>query len=137
MQKSELQLDGDERRELEEAWAADDLAKEHVARSGQRQRACFGDRRARAPNVGFVELERCAQLDDRRRRVPDGCEPVADLVVGVARMDAPRVAEHRLEDGADLVGAAFEEVRVEPLEPLVRAAIGSALRAGGQRTGEG
>ena len=136
-EQSKLQLDGDERGKLEQTWAADDLAKEHIAGSGQRQRACFRDRGARAPDVGFVELQCCAQLHDRRRRVPDGREPVAHLVVGVARMDAPRVAEHRLEDGADLVGAALEEVRMEPYEALVRAAIGSALRAGGQRTGEG
>ena len=71
---------------------SDGLAEEDVARSGQRQRACLRDRGARATNVGFVELQRRAQLDDRRRRVPDGREPVADLVVGVARMDASRVA---------------------------------------------
>ena len=35
-EESQLQLDRDERGELEQAWAADDLAEEDVAGSGQR-----------------------------------------------------------------------------------------------------
>ena len=136
-QEPELELDGDERRELEEPRASDDLAEEHVARGGQRQRARLRDRCACAPNVGLVQLERGAQLDDRRRGVPDRGEPVADLVVPVARVDAPSVAEDGLEDRPDLVGAPLEEVGVEACEPLLGAAIRGALGACRQRAGEG
>ena len=94
-QEAELELDRDERRELEQPRVPDDLAEEDVARRGERQRARLGDRSAGAAHVGLVELERGAELDDRGRRVPDRGEPVADLVVRVARVDAPRVARGR------------------------------------------
>ena len=133
-QEPELELDRQERRELEQARVPDDLAEEDVARGGQRQRAGLGDRRARAAHVGLVELERRAQLDDRGRRVPDRCEAVADLVVGIARVDTARVGEDRRENRPELVRAAFQEVRVEPLEAL----LGPAVRVTfGQGTGRG
>ena len=123
-QEAELQLDRHERRKLEQPRASDHLTEEDVASGRQRQRACFGDGRARAADVGLVELERGAQLDDRGGRVPDRRETVADLVVGVAGVDAPRVGENGLEHRPDLVRAAFEEVRVQTLEPRLGAAVG-------------
>ncbi len=113
----------------------DDLAEEDVPSGGQGQRAGLGDGRAGTAHVGVVELERGTQLDDRGRCVPDGREAVADLVVGVARVNASRVGQHGLEHGPDLVRAAFEEVGVQALEPRLGPAIGGTLR--GQRAGEG
>ena len=112
----------------------DDLAEEHVARGGERQRARLGDGRAGTAHVGLVELERRAQLDDRGRRVPDRREAVSDLVVRVARVHASCVGENGLEHGPDLVGAALEEVRVQALEALLGSAVRVALRL--RRAGE-
>ena len=106
----------------------DDFAKQHVARSGKRQRACLGDCGASAAHVGLVEFERRAQLDDRGCCVPDRCEAVPDLVVCVARVDAPRVGENGLEHGPDLVGAPLEEVRVKAFEARLGPAIRLAFR---------
>src|SRR5687768_6367145 len=112
----------------------DDLAEEDVARGLQRERAGLGDDRAGAAQVGFVELERRAQLDDGGRGVPDRREAVPDLVVAVAGMHAARVGEDRLEHGPDLVRAPFQEVRVESLEALFRPAVD--LTFGLEGTGE-
>ena len=95
-QQPELELDRQERRQLEQARVPDDLAEEDVARGRQGKRAGLGDDGAGSAHVGLVELERSAQLDDRRRRVPDRREAVPDLVVPVARVDAPGVGEDRL-----------------------------------------
>ncbi len=126
-QEPELELDRQERRQLQQARVPDHLTEEDVARGRQGKRARLGDDGAGSAHVGFVELERRAQLDDRRGRVPDRCEAVPDLVVPVTRVDAPRVGEDGLEHRADLVRAALEEVRVEPLEALLGAAVRLAL----------
>ena len=132
-QEPELQLDRDERGKLEQTWVPHDLAEQDVPGGGEGQRARFGDRRAGAAHVGFVELEGGAQLDDGCGRVPDRREAVADLVVGVAGVNAARVDEDGLEHGPDLVRAAFEEVRVQPLEAL----LGPAIARGAPRAASG
>ena len=134
-QEAELQLDRDERRELEQPRVSDDLAEEDIPCGGQRQRAGLGDSRAGTAHVGFVELEGGTQLDDGSRRVPDRREAVTDLVVVVACVNPARVAQHGLENRPDLVRATLEEIGVQALESRLGPAIGGTLR--GQRAGEG
>ena len=134
-EEAELQLDRDERRELEQPRVSDDLAEEDISCGGQRQRAGLGDSRARTAHVSFVELEGGTQLDDGSRRVPDRRETVTDLVVGVARVNPARVAQDGLENRSDLVRATLEEIGVQALESRLGPAIGGTLR--GQRAGEG
>src|SRR5262249_17631089 len=64
-QQAELELDGDQRRKLEKARMADDLAEEDVPRCGEGESARLCDRRSCSAHVGLVELERGTELDDR------------------------------------------------------------------------
>ena len=102
-QEAELDLDREDRRQLEEPGARDRLAEEREARGGEG--AGVGDRRRGAADVGVVELERRGELDDRRARVPDRGEAVADVVVREPVPDAAGVGEDAVERRPDLVGA--------------------------------
>ena len=133
-EQSELELDGHERWQLEQARVSHHLAEEHVSRRCKRQCACLGNGRAGTAYVGLVELQRRAQFDDRGRRVPDRRQAVSDFVVGVACVHASCVGENGLEHGADLVRAPLEEVRVQALEARLWSAIRLALRL--RRAGE-
>ena len=113
----------------------DDLAKQHIARSRERKSARLRDRCA-APRTSASSSSSAAPSSTIAvAGVPDRREAVADLVVGVARVNASRVREHGLENRPDLLGATLEKVGVKALEPLFGPAIRGAIRR--QRAGEG
>ena len=117
-QEVELRLGRQERWELEEPRIACRLAEEDDPSGGEGEGARFGDGRSGTADVGLVQLEGRSELDDRARGVEDRGEVVARLAVAASVPNQPRTREQRVERRLDLVGAAFEEVRVQTLEPL-------------------
>src|SRR5262249_3866589 len=95
---------------------AGSLSVEDVPGGRERQRARFGDRRRRAPDVVLVQLQGGSELDQRAGCVPRGGKIVPDLAVAASFPDATSASQHLFEGRANLVGTPFEEVRVQPLE---------------------
>jgi hypothetical protein len=127
-EQRELDLGGEERRELQQSRMAGGLAVEDVAGGRERQRTGLRDCGGGSANVGFVELERGGELDQRGRRVPGGGEIVSDLGVGAPFANAAGARENTLERRADVLRTALEEVVVNAFEPFGRAGDTGTIR---------